>query len=1110
MNKLSQFPLLCLVFLTAVTGCDGLTQPPPRFALLTPEQTGITFANTITTDDSVNVQMDSFVYNGGGVAVGDIDNDGLADIYLTGNMVSSRLYLNRGGMWFEDITESAGVGTDGWAYAPSLVDIDADGYLDIYVAVSGPEWSAPEDRANLLFLNNGDRTFREAAAAYGLDDTGFSTQGAFFDHDGDGDLDLFLLTNDPGGFSRGDAQMHPAGVQGKSELSFDRLYRNDGEGTFTNVSDEAGIVRQIGFGLGVAVTDLNRDGWPDIYVSNDDTPNDVLYRNNGDGTFTNVAASWLKHTVVAGMGVDVADVDNDGWYDIVQTDMVAEDLTERKRMTGAMTYGSFMELRRRGFLYDYSANALQLNAGPTDDGGVVFSEIAHFAGLPYTSWTWSPLFVDLDNDGLKDIHITNGYPKAVIDYDYQTRAFGMQRAGDYAGARGLLDSLHSYNASNYVFRNEGDLTFSNQTAAWGLERPSFSYGAAYADLDRDGRLDLVVNNIDAPAYVYHNAPADDDAHHYLQVQLVGEAPNTRGLGATVIVRAGGLRQYVYHNPYRGYQSSMDDWLHFGLAQSDAVDSVLVVWRDGRSQVLTDLPVDTVVTARQVDATEDAGAPPSEQPRGPFRPMDAELAPKYEHDPGSFVDFRAQPLLPHMISRHGPPLAVGDVNGDGFDDLFVGGGAGTAGTLFTQRADGAFIASTNPQPWTADREYEDWGALFFDANADDRLDLYVTSGGYHLSPVSSRLQDRLYVNRGDGRFERDAAALPAMPTSTARVVAGDVTGDGLPDLFVAGRLLPRGYPYPTRSYVLRNDGGRFTDVTETMVPELVQPGGMVTDAVWVDFTGDDRLDLITAGTWMPVQFYANDGERLRPVRGAVSPSATRGWWYSLATGDFNEDGLPDVVAGNVGLNHTFTTSEASQFGVYANSFTGSQTTDVVFTQEIDGTEYPFFGLAKLGSSIYTVGIQFPSYQSFAAASIRQVFTAAQLEQAVHYQADTFASMYLQNDGDGTFTATPLPNPAQISPVNGIIVRDIDRDGHDDLIVAGNQYHTEPNVARIDAGMGLWLRGDGQGGFDPVPPHASGFRAPGHVTGLALANTPAGTVVLVANDGDSLQTFLIEEP
>src|SRR5213592_2846331 len=872
--------LLSLIasLLLLLGGCRH-EEGPHLFTLLTPDQTGVTFANTITTNDSVNVQSDPYVYNGAGVAVGDIDNDGLPDLFFTGNMVSSRLYLNKGDMRFEDITERAGVKTNRWATGATMVDISNDGYLDIYVSVSGSEGSKGQDRANLLFINNGDRTFTEAAARYGIADTGFTTHAVFLDYNGDGHLDLFLLNTSPKDFARGAADTHPLGVRSNSPGGYSKLYRNNGNGTFTDVSREAGMLEQVGYGLGVAVADVNGDGLPDIYVSNDVAPNDVLYINNRDGTFTDRAGAWLKHTSFAGMGVDIADFNNDGWPDILQMDMMPAALEQRKRMSGYLTHGGRMELRRRGFRDDYDVNSLQLSNGVTENGDVILSDIAALAGVAYTDWSWSPLFADFDNDGYKDIFVTNGYPKAANDLDYQTAAFGARRAGDHERALRLLKDLRSYRLSNYVFRNNGDLTFTDKTKAWGMDQPGFSFGAAYADLNNDGRLDIVVNNLDAPASIYENTQPQDDAHHYLRITLEGESPNRWGIGARLILTAGGQNQYLYHSPYRGYMSTMDTREHFGLGHARRVDSLEVIWPDGRSQVLTDLDVDRMVTVQQKDATVGArgsgfGAraarAPSPQPRTPFQPMDPRRALKYKHPQGTFVDYEVQPLLPYEPSRHGPTIAVADVNGDGLDDVFIGGTAGVPGKLFLQRRDGSFVESTQGQPWAADKQYEDWGAVFFDANGDGRPDLYVASGGYQLSPVSRLLQDRLYINRGGGRFVRDSQALPAMPTSTAAVAAGDFTGDGKPDLFAGGRLTPRNYPAPARSYLLRNEGGKFVDVTAAWAPELLQPGGMITAAVWVDFDGDGRLDLVTAGEWMPLQFYKNiDGKQLRNVTASRS-------------------------------------------------------------------------------------------------------------------------------------------------------------------------------------------------------------------------------------------------
>jgi enediyne biosynthesis protein E4 len=1107
---------LCALFMPLLwlAGCTG-KRDRALFKLLSPEQTGVAFANTITTNDSLNVQTDVYIYNGAGVAVGDIDNDGLPDIFFSGNMVSSRLYVNKGRMRFEDITRQAGVSTNRWATGATMVDINNDGYLDIYVSVSGPEWSKAEQRANLLFINNGNHTFTEAAAKYGIADTGFTTHAVFLDYNRDGCLDLFVLNNSPKDFARG-VMSHPIAMRGTTPGSYNELYRNDcpggKPGKFMNVSREAGILTDAGYGLGVVVADFNGDGWPDIYVSNDGTPNDVMYVNHGDGTFTNKAGKWLKHASQAGMGVDVADFNNDGRPDILQVDMMPRDLERRKRTSGFTTYGSLLDTRSRKFRDDYSQNSLQLSNGVTKDGDVVFSEVSRLAGVSHTDWSWSALFADFDNDGYKDIFIGNGYPKAVNDLDYMGAAFAAQQRGNKARARSLLRDLPSYKLSSYVFRNNGDLTFTDKTKEWGIGEPGYAYGAAYADFNNDGKLDLVVNEMDGPAAIYENVAPADDAHHYLEIRLSGESPRqlTAGIGARLIVTAGGQKQYGYYSPYRGFMSTMDDRAHFGLGRAQRVDSLAIAWPDGRQQVLTNLAVDRLVVVKQSDA-------PKQSPHVGFRPTGNSgnhwfqpFAPRglnYKSPATTAMDFGVQALLPYMISSHGPALATGDVNGDGLDDVFIGGTPGVAGRLFIQAKDGSFVESVHGQPWEADKAYEDWGAAFLDANGDGRLDLYVASGGYLLAPDSPLLQDRLYINQGGGRFERDAQALPMMLTSKEVVRVGDFNGDGRPDLFVGGRLTPRKYPYPARSYVLRNDGGHFTDVTAQVAPELAQPVGMITDAVWCDFDGDKRLDLVTVGEWMPIQLYRNDGKALHDVTAATHLPPMRGWWYSIAVGDFDKDGRPDFIAGNLGLNYSYTTSNESKFGVYAGDFSGNRTSDVVLTQKIDGTEYSLGGMAPLGRELYQLSMRFPTYGSFSKASLRELFNSGQLQRAVHYEADTFASMYLHNDGGGKFSSSALPNLAQIAPFRGIVVDDVDGDGYLDVVVAGNLYDVEPNTPRADAGNGLWLRGDGKGHFTPVPAAESGFMAPLNVSGLILIKTIAGKAVIVANTGDSLQSFAI---
>lgn len=1125
LQKRHYISCVCLIFLFS---CRSETKKPDLFHLLTPQQTGITFVNSITTNETKNYQTDAFIYHGAGVATGDINNDGLPDVFLSGNEVQSRLYLNKGDMKFEDITESAGITLEKRATGVSMVDINSDGYLDIYVTISGAPDSAPDERSNVLFLNNGDNTFTETAHDLNIDDPGFGIHSVFFDYNDDGYLDLFVLNNSDLIHVSPTQEDHEQGVMGRSmgrveepdPYGFDQLYRNNGDGTFTNVSEEAGILKKIGYGLGVVATDLNGDDWPDIYVSNDVTPNDVLYINNRDGTFSDKAAEYLKHTSFSGMGIDIADFTNNGWPDILQTDMMPEELSGRKRMSGSVTYDGFQQLRQQGFYPHYNLNTLQFNHGVNQDGDLIFSEIAQLAGVSYTDWSWSALFGDYDNDGFKDIFITNGYPKAVNDYDYLMDIYNIQENLDNVDQQTIkereyerLNNLHDYKVPNYIFRNNGNtsagnhtLKFTDKTDEWILDDPGYSYGAAYADLNNNGRLDLIINNINAPAQIYENRDSEDDTSNYLQVRLQGDHPNMRGIGSKFILSSKDQKQFIYHTPYRGYMSTMDDRVHFGLGEAEHIDSLEILWPDGRYQLLTNLDANQVLTIHQENSvTVDQTNLFVQQPENkPFRTIHDDIGLTYKHEEKNNVDYNTQPLLPYMISRQGPPVAVGDVTGNGLDDVYIGGISGIAGKLFVQQENGSFMEFSEMQPWSADSAYEDWGALFFDANGDAHLDLYVNSGGYRVPVSSDLLQDRLYINQGDGRFIRDTEALPEMRTSTATVTAGDFTGDGFPDLFVGGRVTPYNYPKSPRSYLLRNDGGRFTDITEKAAPELSERG-MITDAVWIDYDQNGQMDLATAGEWMSIEFYENDGTSLRNITESMNLPPLTGWWFSLKKGDLTNNGYDDLVVGNLGENYSYKTSGDRRFGIYAADFSGNYITDIILTEEINGKEFPFYGFAKLGREISNLSIPFKTFEQFSGAPIQQMFSSKQLNAAFHRQTDIFASIILKNGGDGSFQPVHLPAMAQISPVNGIVTHDVDKDGNLDLIMAGNLFHAEPTIPRADGGNGLWLKGDGQGNFDAVSTMESGFYAPLDVKNLELLRTVNGHAVIVANNNDSLSVF-----
>lgn len=1105
-----KFILSLLLLALALHSCQ---RQSPLFKLIPPEKTGITFTNTIVQNDSLNILTEEYIFNGGGVGVGDFNKDGLQDLFFTGNQVGNELYLNEGNFKFRNITERAGIsGGDKWCSGVAVVDINSDGWLDVYVGATLK--SNSQDRANLLFINEGLNEqgvprFRESAEPYGLADSGNTTQSAFFDYDRDGDLDLYLLTNIidtnfPGAY-------RPRIMDGTA-LNNDRLYRNNGNGTFTNVSKEAGIMVE-GYGLGVTISDLNLDGWPDIYVTNDYQSNDLLWINNKDGTFINKAASFLKHQSASAMGNNIADINNDGLVDIIALDMMPEDNQRKKTMIGANTYNSYLYSERYKYEHQYIRNTLQLNNGPTQDGNASFSEIGLLSGIHQTDWSWSPLVADFDNDGFRDLIITNGFPRDVTDLDFMNYSQGT--VGAVAG-KYLLDSIPEVKISNYAYKNNGDLTFENVTQDWGLDHPSFSNGAATVDLDNDGDLDIVINNINDTAYIYENnlekVVVSQDRSYYLKIAFRGPKSNPLGIGSKVLLYYNGNRQIYEHTLQRGYLSSMENRAHFGLGDVPSIDSLFIEWPDGRSNLLQNIQGNQQIT---LDYSESRDLKNQIAPKS--RPLFIDISQQkgmdFVHEESDKIDFNIQPTLPHKFTQNGPAISVADINNDGLDDFFVGGAAGRKSTLFVQDTHGNFKGNTE-FGISQDSIPEDLGALFFDADNDGDQDLYVVSGSYEFAPESELLQDRLYLNDGSGYFIRDENAIPKVNSSGSCVRAADYDRDGDLDLFVGGLVVPGSYPLPARSYLLENNHGKFSDVTDKLAPELGKIG-LVKDALWSDFDNDGWVDLVMVGEWMPVTFVGNNTGRLFSIEKSGVESFT-GWWGSLAAGDFDFDGDMDYVAGNLGLNTPYKGTPEKPLVIHADDFDGNGSLDAVlgcFIKGADGVErlYPIHSRDDLKSQLLRVRQDFQRYEHFGNATLHDVLTDQERTKALSYKATHMASSLIKNLGNGRFKVEPLPLKAQFSPIKGMLVRDFDSDGNLDVLTVGNDYGTETLTGRYDASVGLLLKGDGQGSFSPVESFASQFMADGDTKAMVLLyDLEDNPIILVSRNRDSLKSFVPNTP
>jgi enediyne biosynthesis protein E4 len=1052
---------LTSLVLLLLTGCK---QDSTLFQLVDPDESGITFSNTLPENDTLNALKFEYIYNGAGTGVADFNNDSLADIFFAGNVNSSALYLNKGNLEFQDVSDAAGIKTRLWCTGVSIVDINKDGLLDVYVSTVHPE----EDKKvpNIFFINQGvDETgiprFKNMAEPLGLADSSYSTQAVFFDYDLDSDLDMFLLTNSLESYHRNTPFGQRTNGTGKS---VDKLYRQDtlADGTihFTEVSAKAGILEE-GWGLGVIVNDFNQDGWPDIYCANDFLSSDQLYVNQQDGTFKNEIATWMNHQEFNGMGTDMADLNNDALNDLVVVDMMPDDNLRQKTMFSWMGYERFMQSLRLNYRPQYIRNVLQRN-----NGNNTFSDIGYQSGIYATDWSWSPLIADFDNDGLRDIFISNGYPKDITDLDFVTynkdvTMFGTDKLKMANAAKALKD-LGGVFKPNFLFHNKGDFQFENVASAWGLSERAYSNGAAYSDLDNDGDLDLILNNLNGMAQLYENTTNSEErvTANFLGVRLQGPQENPHGIGTRIWVHNKGQLSYSEQQLQRGYLSSVDPMMHFGLGSATKVDSMVIVWPGDRMQVLRDVRVNTRITASydQAELTYQRPKPSStlleKEESGIASVMPEEI----------YADYKfGQATLPHKFSQQGPRLAVGDINGDGLDDFIVGGTAYQSAIIYQQEPGGKFHVDS-----LGVKVSEDVGILLFDADKDGDLDLYCVSGSSEFGKDTSRYQDRLYKNNGKGKFQLDNEALPKIESSGSCVTTADFDHDGDLDLFVGGRVMPVLYPSTPRSYLLRNNGkGKFEDVTSS-IGGGIDSVGMVADALFTDFDNDGWKDLIVVGEWMPITIFRNGQSSFKKIK-----ELQTGWWSSIAEGDFDNDGDTDYIVGNLGKNSVLQASDKEPVSIYAKDFDGNGSLDPFMSRYINGKEYPVHYRETMTEQIPGLRRLLKTYSEYGRMEMPQILKFLGEQGMIVRHATWFESSYLENRGQGDFSLDALPFNIQVSPINSISVCHLNDDPYLDFLAVGNSFSEETLSGYLDAGIGVYALGNGDGTFNILPPQKSGF-------------------------------------
>jgi hypothetical protein len=1050
------------------------------FELISNADHHISFRNDIKENLGTNYMIYDGIYQGAGLAIGDLNNDGLDDIFFCGNQATNQLYINKGGLEFENITNSAGIlQDDGWSMGVTMVDVDGNGFKDIYVCQF--IWDQPERRKNLLYLNQGDLTFIESGEAWGVSDPGYSVQSAFLDFDKDGDLDLYVVNQPPNNKAIKEK------LKGLIDYQYtDRLYRNDGN-KFVDITRTAGV-KNYAYGLSATVADLNWDGWPDIYVACDYEEPDLMYMNNGDGTFTNASNESLRHMSNFSMGADIADINNDGWLDIYTADMVAEDNKRLKTNMSGMNPEKFWGLAEAGYHYQYMFNALQINNGNGN-----FSELGQLSQVHATDWSWSPLLADFDNDGFKDIIVTNGQKRDVRNNDFHiNRRKHIEETIAESQKKGinnpafnpidLLEMAPSVKLKNYAYRNNGDLTFSKVMDDWGLNQLSWSHGSAMSDLDNDGDLDLVMNNHDDPIFLYKNLSSENNAGNHIRFKL--RATDAEVFGAKVVVKTNGTEQLAHLHPIRGYMSQSEQALHFGLGKNNTVDEVIITWPNGKSQTIKKPEINKTHIVLIGEATESL-IPDM------YSPLFSNIT-KPEtltHKENIFNDYEREILLPHKMSTLGPTLALADINGDKIDDFYLCGALNEPGSLMLSSGNGH--VKTSSSAFNADKIKEDIGAVFFDADGDNDFDLYVTSGGNELSQSDENYSDRLYINLGNANFKK-SSDLPKDALSNSCAVPFDYDNDGDLDLFVGGRQTPGKWPFPTDSRILRNDEGKFTDVTAKVAPDL-EGIGMVTDAHALDVNGDGNKDLVLIGEWMAITFLIQNDGKLKKTN--LGTDHAVGWWNTIVPADIDGDGDIDILAGNLGLNIKYKASTEAPFSVYCHDFDESGTLDIVLSYYQQGSCFPVRGRECSSQQMPFIKDKFPTYGQFGVATIKDIH-GEKLDKSLQYHATEFRSGTWINDGTGSFSFSPFPNEAQVSTIQGIVPYDVNSDGNLDLIMAGNYYNREVETTRSDAGIGVVLLSDGSGNYTAMHPTKHGLNLYQDVRDLKLLKGANGSIQLIA--------------